>query len=740
MYSEHTAAVAAPPQRRRRPALACLQCRRRKIKCDQSKPCNQCQRSRDVVCTYDSDLNPHNSRQGHINIVRHELEAKFQLHTPESSIAATSAAHSPQTITASNSAKPNHSGHHAAPEYSSVEGFRTFVDTSSIEPTPASWYSPDVERHVTDRESMPDLSVKLRKYPLKTKLYGENHWINNFTQFDKIATFMFDTQRNGASDNPTELFLNLQQCKILARTIKSHHPDNGREVSGYKSTLPAKEVCDELVGNYFRNYESVYRILHIPSFYSIYNDYWNDPDENNCDPRILLILAIGTVFLPDPETASSLHANARNWVYAVQQWLAGPIEKSRMNIRGVQTQCLLIIARETIGIGSDLIWSSIGTLIRTAMQLGYHRDPQTFKGISPLHTEIRRRLWATIMEMSVQASFSIAMPPLISLDDFDTEPPLNINDDEIGKSTITSPVPHPPTAYTQTSLQYHLYRSLSTRMEVVRITSSFRSDPSYDHVLRLSREITASCRFPFPSSAPQLTPFHLNHVDLLLRRFLFALHRPWVIKVKTDPRYYFSRKVVLDTALAHTSFRPNDDWERLILASPDLANGLPIMYISLELIWQLEEESPGAISTQGKLLRAPLVETLRRSADSQTQQIKFYRVNTRGAFFIAALLAQIEAIEDGKSEQEVLRAIKAASERSIKECLAILKARASDPGMQDANQKSSCETDTPTIAAAAAEGIGAEYDFLQDMAMGMDFELDTMHMGEFGNWGEDIWL
>jgi hypothetical protein len=176
---------------------------------------------------------------------------------------------------------------------------------------------------------------------------------------------------------------------------------------------------------------------------------------------MVLVLAIGTVFISDSTKATSLRANARQWVYAAQQWLSAPLEKSRVSIRGLQIQCLLILARETIGIGSDLIWTSIGTLIRTAMQLG-HRDPQTFYGMSPLHAEMR-----------VQAAFNSAMPPLISLDDFDTGPSLNINDDEIGKSTETPPIPQAPNIYTQTALQLHLHRSFPARLEAIRLSSSF---------------------------------------------------------------------------------------------------------------------------------------------------------------------------------------------------------------------------------------------------------------------------
>ena len=39
------------PRRRRRPALSCLECRRRKIKCDRNEPCAQCVSTR-AQCSY----------------------------------------------------------------------------------------------------------------------------------------------------------------------------------------------------------------------------------------------------------------------------------------------------------------------------------------------------------------------------------------------------------------------------------------------------------------------------------------------------------------------------------------------------------------------------------------------------------------------------------------------------------------------------------------------------------------
>jgi hypothetical protein len=41
-----------PAKRRRRPALSCVECRSRKVKCDREKPCGACTRVRSTTCTY----------------------------------------------------------------------------------------------------------------------------------------------------------------------------------------------------------------------------------------------------------------------------------------------------------------------------------------------------------------------------------------------------------------------------------------------------------------------------------------------------------------------------------------------------------------------------------------------------------------------------------------------------------------------------------------------------------------
>ncbi len=194
MYSEHSAAIAAPPHRRRRPPLACLQCRRRKIKCDQNKPCNQCQRSKNVTCTYGSDISPsqHDNRQ--LAGARHKLESTFQLPPRESSTV-----HSSPSTSAAQFTEQDISRSHAI---------------ISKDPTLETLVIDDLHRQAAPVPSfvpgaIPDSSLSPRQYPSKPSLFGENHWMYHFTQVRSSHTYMnfLNTKRFKVQRN----------CKLLVR-------------------------------------------------------------------------------------------------------------------------------------------------------------------------------------------------------------------------------------------------------------------------------------------------------------------------------------------------------------------------------------------------------------------------------------------------------------------------------------------------------------------------------------------
>ena len=56
--SASSPATPTEPRRRNRPALSCIQCRTRKIRCDRMEPCASCLKSKIVNCTYEEARRP----------------------------------------------------------------------------------------------------------------------------------------------------------------------------------------------------------------------------------------------------------------------------------------------------------------------------------------------------------------------------------------------------------------------------------------------------------------------------------------------------------------------------------------------------------------------------------------------------------------------------------------------------------------------------------------------------------
>ena len=394
-------------------------------------------------------------------------------------------------------------------------------------------------------------------------------------------------------------------------------------------------------------------------------------------------MAIGTCLYDNPENETDLRSRALHWIYAAQSWLSAPFEKSRLNLTGLQVHCLLLLARQTSSAGSDLVWISAGALLRTAMQMGLHHDPSHFPKMSILQSEIRRRLWSTIMEIAVQSSLDAGMPPLISFEDFDTGSPSNINDDEIDESTKSSPRSETNTVFTQTSLQITLLKSLRTRLEVARLINDGRVEPSYDDVLRLSTELVNAFREStaflqaYQSSIAVQTPttFHRNLLEHFLRRFLLVLHRPFAFKARTDPRFYFSRKVCLESSMTILSPEADTDFSRLMVTGGGLASEIfasGAFFLCLELITQLEEDGSNMVLQRNKASREPMREAVRKMISLSEKRVQIGGNNFKGHVFLSMAMGQIDAMEAGTSPEQ---GISDAAKKSVEYCHDLLKAR-----------------------------------------------------------------
>lgn len=182
-------------------------------------------------------------------------------------------------------------------------------------------------------------------------------------------------------------------------------------VHSLRGLLPDRQIVDALLKVYFDTFETTLRIIHVPSFQTAYSTYWdtNTPEDSEMDALLLAILAC-TVTTSTQQTprynhdGSTLTTKGVLWMRACEAWLRRQSTKRR-KLATLQVRCLRLIALATTSTKVKEYYQEVQFHIALMRSSGMHRDPSIFDTrCSLLEGEMRRRLWATTMELELQAS------------------------------------------------------------------------------------------------------------------------------------------------------------------------------------------------------------------------------------------------------------------------------------------------------------------------------------------------
>ncbi|PGH07252.1 hypothetical protein AJ80_08038 [Polytolypa hystricis UAMH7299] len=560
----------------------------------------------------------------------------------------------------------------------------------------------------------------------KTRLFGQSHWVNAIPLLKNIVEIIEPHLGDESSKAPTYI----QKCKSLARVIKSRRMPQWS--SAPTSDLPQKDVTDELVDRYLRTSESIHRILHIPTFRMDYEALWVSDTEPDTAflVQLKLVLAIGATTYDDH---FSLRTSATRWVYEAHTWLSEPKCKARLGIQYLQSSILLLVAREMVDVGGERIWIDAGALLRTAMYMGLHRDPAHLPKRTTFATEMRRRLWNTILEVTLQTSLTSGGPPLISLDDFDTEPPGNFDDDQL---VAVDPVQKGEDTFTEVSIAIALRKTFSHRLAIAKFLNDLSSRGIYEEMLRLDAGLRTSYKVLSQilqecssRSGPSPSGFEIRVVDFIMHRYLSSLHFPFFGLALHETAYAFSRKVAVETSLKiwraaypSTSSPPtittpsrddapspdSDDLVRLVRCASGFHRTVAIqavLFISVELRTQLqEEESLGPVP-----LRPDLLSTLDDAKRWCLESIQAGETNIKGYVLTSVIAAEIEGLMRGLARDELAQLMVKAAEDAGETCLPLFEEMA---GQGQASQESTADRLYQTSSNPLPETI-EDWDFMQ---------------------------
>jgi hypothetical protein len=339
--------------------------------------------------------------------------------------------------------------------------------------------------------------------------------------------------------------------------------------------LPSGFFFGILQERYILNWETVLRVLHIPTFMRECEEVAAIKDSDNLVlpphirdsllPQILAVIAIGSR-LSDPNDRGTkseklLDKQITKNVALVQRWLDGLHGKALITMHTLRTRALLLLAHQANLTHPLALWHESGSLVRYAMGMGLHKDPEDCTEMSKFDREMRRKLWMTVVELDMQISVPVGMPTTVYLNGFTTNPLVNADDHDLTEDMVDYPSNKSLTVWTNALPQIALGFSMNHRLYVTNLLGgnvNLEHDaPVFlDHARILEKALRAlpdqfkpSTRAGNNSNKRLYRLFTSIMLDMTIRRPMLALYRSISLSSYSN-RYPEARKGALRSALA----------------------------------------------------------------------------------------------------------------------------------------------------------------------------------------------
>ncbi|KAJ9656321.1 hypothetical protein H2198_005004 [Neophaeococcomyces mojaviensis] len=582
-------------QKRRRIALSCVDCRRRKVKCDRTYPsCVRCQKGgygdKCVYVTHTGEAfpTPEDERDGGSRANSAETWAdeaeKYResarnheaaaLQRPSNVAVATEIASAPRSQRSM--IEPDHQ------KLRTLQGrlmdLETYVHAAGGKPVSSEMHmgigNPNGPGYGRDRNYYSDTykleeneKVLLRGQSFKTQYFGPSHTLAILLQFQDLSNFV----REILMTLPSLSTAKHSMSKIREAEKKAANAQYDVSIETLVAMVPERPHADRLVHEYLDSIETTYRILHVPTFLKDYEVFWTAPKESKPEFVVQLLLAMSTVYciIPGGETgfvgrSSARRETAAHWINVCNYWQQSQSNK-HVSLANYQIHIQLWLARRVNCIKVKREWTEIGALVRRFMAAGLHREPSLLCGkINTFDCEMRRRLWYTVLELDLQTTIDRGITPTLGPMDWDTTPPRNINDEEFNLDTKRLPESKPRNTFTRTAFLAWAAESLPLRIELLYKINSIRNHLELDTVVQYDDKLRAiideipiitweesspsqsSTSSSSPSSptaslatATSTIPFAL--AQTMLYELITILHQPFATDASLKTRHFLSR-------------------------------------------------------------------------------------------------------------------------------------------------------------------------------------------------------
>ncbi|KAJ5641453.1 hypothetical protein N7490_005453 [Penicillium lividum] len=537
-------------RKRNRVPLSCAPCRHRKLKCNRSNPCENCVKRGDAhSCSYAQvGTRKKNIQQQTTPTSPDDMQNRIDrleglvlsLMTNGAQSAGPTAAMA--TISGDSSAGST--------------GLSYDLDLDVDDDAPGGAEESDTEQ-VTKSFGVMKMDNN------KSYYISDAHWASVLNDITEVKNF-FSTHKKQFEEQAEKVKAARPATDVPGSTLLFGvmKPLSRPEIM---SSLPSKYMTDLLVARYFNTYDPATHILHGPTFQAQYNRHWEDPSRTEIVWIAMLFAMMRLAMLSyfregdePPEFRGKAMDMAGSFRNSVAECLTLAdytkphpylIEALIFHLHGDFSQI-----RE-----ADVsVWVLTGVIARLAMRMGYHRDSKVFPNITPFQGEMRRRVWSFVRVADVLFSFQVGMPSMLRAADSDTDLPQNLYDDDFDEDCKELPQPRQLTEPTPISFLITKSR-LTFEFGRVNEHASSVSNASYEKTMELDADIRhARDLIPDHLRLRPLDDCQLDPIQLIISRYSvimlyhkaqIVLHRPYLVRSRENPRFTYSRRTCIDSAM-----------------------------------------------------------------------------------------------------------------------------------------------------------------------------------------------
>ncbi|KIV88147.1 hypothetical protein PV10_09071 [Exophiala mesophila] len=425
----------------------------------------------------------------------------------------------------------------------------------------------DTYRHVgvpAKHSSFLDIKADYRQ----SRSIEEAHWALLLNEVAEVRSYL-SSQQKKYDERSEEMSQSLK--------LRSHDPGStllfgsARNMSRAEilAQLPSRYSCDKFVARYFSRLSPAIYILHKATFMKQYERFWLEKASAS-GMWLALLFAMMRIaaldYLREDDEPIEYRGSCQDLANSFRSHSSSCLiladylrpQEFTLEVLILHLYAEYLSSRDA----KSSTWVLSGMIVRLAMRMGYHQPSQPNLSQTVFQVEMRRRCWAFIRQADILLSFQAGLPSMIKLQDHDDSLPRNICDDNFNEDCTILPVALADSEPTQISfliakskLAFGFARALK---EIDRSNTM-----SWQRLLEIDRDLRRIYHgIPEIYKLGQLQG--RDSLVLISARFnLASIHHKSICVVhsrfldigKSDPRYSYSRRACLSSAMALLRFQ-----------------------------------------------------------------------------------------------------------------------------------------------------------------------------------------